>query len=355
VNGVPTVCNPHASDGKACDDGHDCTQADVCSNGVCAGVSKPAGTLCRAAAGACDLAETCNGASPDCPSDKVAGQGAICRVALGPCDSAETCDGKSNTCPPDGFAPPGTLCRPAVPGGCDLAETCTGTSNACPPDHVAGAGAICRVALGACDVAETCNGSSSACPADVRRPAGTVCRASTGNCDVAEICDGASGFCPADAQAASGTPCADGNLCTSSDTCNGNGTCVGGGAPDALPSVVPLTGITGSTVGAPREATRACGVVFEHHSEVRYSYTAPVTGHYTIDTLGSHFDTVLFLLDGSSCGAQLACNDDANVYEAITASRISNVALTAGQTIVIVIDAYYADSEGSYVLNIQLS
>src|SRR5262249_59893008 len=59
--------------------------------------------------------------------------GVVCRPAAGACDVAETCPAGATVCPPDGFAPSSTVCRPSA-GVCDVAETCTGTSPACPPD-----------------------------------------------------------------------------------------------------------------------------------------------------------------------------------------------------------------------------
>jgi hypothetical protein len=57
--------------------------------------------------------------------------GVVCRFAAGVCDVAEACDGTSATCPDDAFAPSSTPCRPAL-DACDLDDFCTGTSAACP-------------------------------------------------------------------------------------------------------------------------------------------------------------------------------------------------------------------------------
>jgi hypothetical protein len=60
-----------------------------------------------------------------------------CRASAGICDVAETCDGVGTTCPTDVFAPNTTVCR-ASTGGCDTAESCTGTGATCPADVVGG-------------------------------------------------------------------------------------------------------------------------------------------------------------------------------------------------------------------------
>jgi hypothetical protein len=49
----------------------------------------------------------------------------MCRPAAGPCDVAELCDGVSLDCPPDAVAPAGTQCG--------LNRFCDGTSVICPP------------------------------------------------------------------------------------------------------------------------------------------------------------------------------------------------------------------------------
>ena len=92
--------------------------------------------------------------------------GAVCRAANGACDIQETCDGKSNICPADTFQPATKVCRAAA-GVCDVQETCTGKSRACPGNGFWPATKICRPSSGACDPMEKCTGKGSACPADV--------------------------------------------------------------------------------------------------------------------------------------------------------------------------------------------
>jgi hypothetical protein len=105
----------------------------------------------------------------------------VCRSAAGSCDLAERCDGASASCPPD--AKSTALCRSAA-GACDVAEICDGAGDACPPDAFAGAGVECRAAAGDCDVVERCTGSSPACPADTGLPDGD----GDGTCDARDDC-----------------------------------------------------------------------------------------------------------------------------------------------------------------------
>ncbi len=269
--------------GTGCSDGNACTAGDACNaSGQCAGTPPPtddgnpctvdacdpatgvvthlpgnAGTVCRASAGVCDVAETCSGSATACPPDGFVATGTPCRASAGACDVAEACTGAAAACPPDGFTPAGTTCR-AAGGVCDVAETCTGSSAGCPGDVFAGAGTVCRASAGPCDVAEACTGGGPACPADAFvvagatcraaagpcdhaevcsggaatcpidafAPAGRLCRASTGACDAAESCSGSEAGCPADLPAADGTSCSDANGCTAPDVCTA-GRCAG--------------------------------------------------------------------------------------------------------------------------------
>ncbi len=253
-----------------CDDGLFCTGSETCNAGACvAGAGDPcaggpecenvcneaadncivpAATVCRAAAGDCDVAETCSGLGGGCPVDVLLSGSTTCRASAGECDLAETCDGVSPACPADvkqtggtsctsdgnpctldqcngvadGCDHPagnaGAVCRGAA-GACDLAESCDGVSAACPADVKSTA--VCRASAGTCDVAESCDGVADACPADVKSTA--ICRASAGACDVAESCDGVADACPADAFAPPSTVCrpAAGG-CDVAESCSGS-------------------------------------------------------------------------------------------------------------------------------------
>ncbi len=200
-----------------------CDQAETCTGGSAAcpaDTLAPAGTTCRASSGACDVAESCTGTGVACPADSFVAAGTTCRPSAGDCDVAEVCTGTAGACPADSVAAAGTACRAAV-GVCDLAETCTGASVTCPADRFVAAGTTCRSAAGVCDLAEACTGTSPACPTDVLAPATTVCRPATSPCDAPESCSGSDVACPGDRPAADGTACNDGNGCTGPDVCTG--------------------------------------------------------------------------------------------------------------------------------------
>jgi hypothetical protein len=274
------TCSPITSGTACADDGNPCT-VDRCdgTSVACQHRAGNAGTVCRAAAGECDVSEACNGTSTACPSDakKASGTactddgnvcskdqcdgsnvacqhpagnaGTICRAAAGECDLADACTGASTTCPSDAKKASGTACTDD--GNVCTADQCDGSSVAC--QHPAGnAGTICRAAAGECDVAETCTGSSTACPTDAKKPsgtactddgnactknqcdgtsvacqhppeaAGTICRGAAGACDVAETCSGTTAPCPADVLVPGGTVCRPaGGECDLAEACSG--------------------------------------------------------------------------------------------------------------------------------------
>src|SRR6266446_5591406 len=228
-NSDPSDCvitPPNCSSDADCDDHNPCT-VDMCLTGsggakFCDNPPGNAGTVCRASAGACDVAETCTGTNRECPDDGFAPATTICRPSAGACDVAETCTGSSTACPTDGFASVTTVCRPSA-GPCDAVETCTGSSANCPADSFQSTATVCRMSTGPCDVAESCTGSSADCPANSFRSAGTVCRAAAGPCDAAETCTGSSTDCPADSFQSAGTVCrAAAGPCDAGETCTGS-------------------------------------------------------------------------------------------------------------------------------------
>jgi cysteine-rich repeat protein len=82
--GPPPPCGNGVPDaGEACDDGN-LADGDCCSSAC---QIEPAGTTCRAVAGACDVAETCDGTSLACPADA----GLPDADADGVCDLVDLC------------------------------------------------------------------------------------------------------------------------------------------------------------------------------------------------------------------------------------------------------------------------
>jgi hypothetical protein len=65
--------------------------------------NRPAMTVCRPAAGACDLPELCDGTGAPCPDDRLASADQVCRrsSSVEACDPSERCTGVSALCPND--------------------------------------------------------------------------------------------------------------------------------------------------------------------------------------------------------------------------------------------------------------
>lgn len=204
------VCNPltgncdytNKPNTTTCNDKIDCTVGDHCQNGACAfGDEKD--ELCAAyepdcGAAFCDVTAT---AFPGrCRIDPAAAKDRQCRRVAGACDVAEKCDGVSPDCPTDAFLPTSSVC---------LAASC-GNEQA-QPEIKCNGGAQCPVVAPV-----SCNGF--ACD-------GSVCRAS---CDTSADCTanfyclnnvceqriGAGKPCESDAQCSGSNPfCADGVCC----------------------------------------------------------------------------------------------------------------------------------------------
>ena len=127
--------------------------------------------------------------------------------------------------------------------------------------------------------------------------------------------------------------CADSD-CAASAGC----VCVDG----TLTSVAPV-GAFGSTLGAVDDQAGSCGGGTAE--DVVAQWTAPAAGLYTFDTVGSAYDTVLYVLDDCG-GAELACNDDSAGLQSSL-----QVNLLAGQSVRVVVDGFSTNA-GAYVLNI---
>ncbi len=123
-----------------------------------------------------------------------------------------------------------------------------------------------------------------------------------------------------------------------------NGTPVSTCPTADLGDVVPVT-ISGNTQGSPNLFAPSC--TSSQAPDHQYTFTAPITKTYTFDTIGSAYDTALYVLGATCGGASLACDDDTFGLQ----SQV-NVSLAAGQTVTVVVDGFNA-SAGSYVLNIE--
>lgn len=114
----PATCGDGVIDTAA---GETCEpDTDPCCNATCDG-PVAAGTVCRAASGACDVAETCDGATAACPADELAPDGSACDDCpdgSGLCDqcTAGVCTNECGNGSVDGTV--GEQCDGADDGGC---------------------------------------------------------------------------------------------------------------------------------------------------------------------------------------------------------------------------------------------
>jgi hypothetical protein len=136
--------------------------------------------------------------------------------------------------------------------------------------------------------------------------------------------------------------------CTDSD-CAAEAACAASCA-DFIWTVGVPGALAGSTLGATNSFAGSCGG--GGAPDLVYAFTAPTTAVYTIDTLGSPLDSVLYVADACVGGVELACNDNTGG----TRQSEVTVALTAGQTVYIVVDGFsnaiiYA--LGAFTLNIR--
>ncbi len=118
------------------------------------------------------------------------------------------------------------------------------------------------------------------------------------------------------------------------------GTSVATGTTEGLPSLQDTVGC-GTSETSPRAGSAA--------GELVYRWTAPATGTYRFSTLGSRFNTLLYVREGSCTGAELACTDDGGAGS-VWAEAIA-LDLTAGQVVFVVVDGA-GGAAGSTVLSI---
>jgi hypothetical protein len=146
--------------------------------------------------------------------------------------------------------------------------------------------------------------------------------------------------------------CAGGATCPTGMACFAEFVCVWGGGvgpgdftcvDEDLGSATGNAVASGSTVGETNDQDPSCAM--SSAPDVAFVWTALVGGTYTFDTVGSSFDTVLFVRE-DCVGAELACNDDAVMLQSQVA-----VDLMAGQSVTVVVDGW-GNSTGNYVLNI---
>ena len=117
---------------------------------------------------------------------------------------------------------------------------------------------------------------------------------------------------------------------------------------DAFVDRAILVGYESTASGTNLDATEEAGEPTHHGvgggKSVWWTWTAPATGNVEINTVGSGFDTVLAIYEGSNVGdlTRLASNDDID-YGRVLQSRLA-LSVTAGQSYQIAVDGYDGDT-----------
>ena len=212
---VTCVNAPNTAD---CDDGSDCTEADVCGGGVCAGTAV-----------VCDDGDACTTEVCVVNAEGVGG----CVFTNVVCPEGEDCiDGACvQTCTADTDCPDdGDVCttETCINGGCigvnnsaacDDGNVCTDNDTcadgACAGSDIAG----CCTSDADCTSPQTCDTATNTCVDQCVTD--TDC-ADDGDACTDETCD--NGSCVSSFNTAG---CDDGDLCTNGDACDGAGGCAG--------------------------------------------------------------------------------------------------------------------------------
>jgi len=120
------------------------------------------------AVGVCDVAEYCTGTSASCPANTYKASTTVCRAAAGVCDVPSRARGRA---PLPGQHLQGQYhCVSASAGSVTWPSRAQGRAPSAG-QHFKASTTVCRAAAGVCDVAESCTGTSASCPPTRTRPA----------------------------------------------------------------------------------------------------------------------------------------------------------------------------------------
>lgn len=225
------VCGDSVVDlGETCDDGN--TTAGDCCSATCQ--IEVAGTVCRASAGECDLAESCDGLVASCPGDGFVAALTNCGDTGTDCVVQDSCDG-SGACTDNGFVAVSTVCIDDGVG--------------CTSDLCDGLGACVHTEVdAACDDTLFCTGVES-CDAALDCQAGTPPDCSDGEACSVDSCNEQADACihmPAHHL------CGDGVYCNGDEICDVVTGCSAGAAVDC-------SGLSSTcSLGSCDELTEAC-------------------------------------------------------------------------------------------------
>jgi hypothetical protein len=119
---------------------------------------------------------------------------------------------------------------------------------------------------------------------------------------------------------------------------------------ELIPNGASGLDLIGSTLDGGDDLDGTC-TAYEGGLDLAWGWTVPTTGCYVFGTLGSSFDTVLYLLDG--CGQEIVCNDDADREIGQYSSEI-HAHLNEGQEVTVVVDGFDNSEAGEVALSFYL-
>ena len=223
-----------------------------------------------------------------------------------------------------------------------------GEGTACTPSTMCGPGLVCRTPLGG--AGDVCTqpqcGDTLDDDGDGKNgfPADPGCSSAEDNDETDDCPSGPN--CPACSNGVDddGDTLIDYPLdtsCTSaggqSEACNGE--------QDPIASITMGT-TTGNAAGAHNDHDPSCISATPDGVDVLYTLRLPMMRSVTIDTIGSSFDTVLSLLNGTCSEPSLACNDQGASSVSLNAAKIDYANLAAG-TYIVAVDEYISSSAGA--------
>jgi hypothetical protein len=174
--------------------------------------------------GVLDFDEECEAPMGGCCDEcRIVAAATLCRFTLDECDLAESCDGISDQCPADTFVAADVECGDEG-DACTEQDRCDGLGS-CTDNGFAVAGAACGdVSDTECSNPDTCDGFGT-CTTNDAAP-GAPCADLGDACTRADYC--LFGSCVDAGFLAAGGPCGDGNdtECTNPDECDGGGNCL---------------------------------------------------------------------------------------------------------------------------------
>ncbi len=112
---------------------------------------------------------------------------------------------------------------------------------------------------------------------------------------------------------------------------------------------------TGDTTLAGNDSNPTCVMGSSSFSPDRaYRWVAPAPGAYQFDTVGTEFDTVLYVRSGGCTGRIVGCQDDVEAG-VITTSQVVVSAATAGEEFVVVVDGFTTRAQGPFTVTVTMA